>query len=64
MSCHEPHGSPNPRLLNRFRVADLCLECHTGVPAFHDFSKSKYQNCLRCHVAVHGSNRNPALFND
>jgi DmsE family decaheme c-type cytochrome len=64
VSCHEPHGSANPKLLTRFRVAELCLECHTNVPAFHDLSRPKYQSCQRCHVAVHGSNRNPEMFSE
>lgn len=64
VACHDPHGSPNPRQLVRYRVADLCLECHTSVPAFHNLSNPRYQPCQRCHVAVHGSNRNPNLFDE
>ncbi|HMQ23539.1 MAG TPA: hypothetical protein PKE00_13665, partial [Planctomycetota bacterium] len=33
------------------------------LPAFHDMSPgSRYQNCLDCHVKVHGSNRNRFFF--
>jgi DmsE family decaheme c-type cytochrome len=71
MSCHEPHGSSNPNSLVRARVHQLCLECHTTVPAietlgsqppsFHDIRLPRYQNCTTCHVTVHGSNVSPAL---
>ncbi len=61
-SCHEPHGSPNPRLLTRRSSGALCLECHAGVPAFHDMTDPKYRACASCHNAVHGSNRDPKLF--
>jgi DmsE family decaheme c-type cytochrome len=64
-TCHEPHGSINPRMLIRADVKSLCLECHTLTrsarmggppPAFHDLTQPRYQNCTVCHVKVHGSN--------
>jgi DmsE family decaheme c-type cytochrome len=64
INCHVPHGSPNPKLLTRNRVAALCLECHTNVPSFHDVSRPRYQSCQNCHAAVHGSNRDPRLFEE
>lgn len=64
VSCHEPHGSTNPRLLHRRRIFNLCLECHTQVPSFHDLSQARFRACSSCHVAVHGSNREPRLFDD
>jgi DmsE family decaheme c-type cytochrome len=64
LSCHQPHGTANPRMLIRSRVTELCIECHTNVPSFHDLSKGRYRNCLNCHVAVHGSNHDPRLFED
>ncbi len=64
LSCHRPHGSANPRLLVRRRVADLCLECHSRVPAFHDLSRARYRDCTRCHAEVHGSNRSPVFFQE
>jgi DmsE family decaheme c-type cytochrome len=64
IACHQPHGSTNPRLLRRSMVAQLCLECHAGVPAFHDLARPKYQSCQTCHAAVHGSNRDPRLFEE
>jgi len=64
VACHDPHGSPNPRQLRRRNVAQLCLECHAGAPAFHDLSRTRYQACQNCHVAVHGSNRDPRLLEE
>jgi DmsE family decaheme c-type cytochrome len=64
VDCHVPHGSPNPKLLTRHRVAALCLECHTNAPASHDISRPRYQSCQNCHAAVHGSNRDPRLFEE
>jgi len=63
-ACHEPHGSNNPRLLTRRTVSSLCLECHTNVPSFHDLTQARYRACQTCHVAVHGSNRDRALFDE
>ena len=71
LSCHEPHGSNNPKMLIRARVDQLCLECHTTLPAgtlgaqppsFHDLRSARYQNCTVCHVAIHGSNSSPMLL--
>lgn len=70
-TCHEPHGSVNPNQLRRTRVFQLCLECHSTIthsaagsqpPAFHNLNNPRFQNCTTCHVAVHGSNRSPALL--
>lgn len=69
-SCHEAHGSANPMMLTRARVAPLCLECHSNLtgttlgsqpPSLHDLTSPRYQNCTSCHVAVHGSNSSPLL---
>ena len=64
IACHHPHGTTNPRQLRRRSVAQLCIECHAGVPAFHNLSQPRYQTCQNCHVAVHGSNRDPRLFEE
>lgn len=70
-SCHQPHGSNNPKMLKRATVAQLCIECHSNLgeptlgsqpPSFHNLNLPRYQNCTTCHVAVHGSNRSPALL--
>jgi DmsE family decaheme c-type cytochrome len=67
--CHYPHGSPNPRLLTRNNVNQLCLQCHTasmnftapGVPSFHN-QANQYQACTVCHSQIHGSNTDPVFF--
>lgn len=69
-SCHQPHGSVNPRLLNRAEVRQLCLECHSltpGVatsqpPAFHDLRSTRFQNCTVCHREIHGSYVSPVFL--
>jgi DmsE family decaheme c-type cytochrome len=68
-ACHEPHGSVNPRMLDRAEVSRTCLECHSNLPgsrstnstggvvppAFHNLNESRFQNCTICHQKVHGS---------
>lgn len=70
-SCHEVHGSSNPKQLKRANVWQLCIECHSPItnttlgsqpPSFHNLLSPRYQNCTSCHTAVHGSNRSPQLF--
>jgi DmsE family decaheme c-type cytochrome len=71
IACHEPHGSTNHFQLKRANVYQLCIECHSPIgtgtlgsqpPSFHNLSLPRYQNCTTCHVAVHGSNRDPQLL--
>ncbi len=31
-TCHEVHGSANPRMLTRHEVRFVCLECHSNLP--------------------------------
>lgn len=70
-ACHESHGSSNPKQLVRATVQQVCIECHSPTatatlgsqpPSFHNLSLPRYQNCTTCHVAVHGSNRDPQLL--
>ena len=70
VACHNPHGSTNPHLLASPQVNQLCLNCHStilansiapGVPTFHN-QAVEYQQCILCHVAVHGSNTDPVFF--
>ena len=58
-------------MLQRAQVYQLCIECHSNLghetlgsqpPAFHNLNLARYRNCTTCHVAVHGSNRSPALL--
>ncbi len=64
VACHRPHGSPNPKLLTRPEPSQLCLECHANTPSFHNLAQTKYRRCVNCHAAVHGSQRDPALFKE
>jgi predicted CXXCH cytochrome family protein len=68
VACHTPHGSQNPRLLNRSNVNTICLQCHTdstftapAAPSFHN-QAVQYQACTVCHTSIHGSNFNPFFF--
>lgn len=70
-TCHEAHGSANPKRLKRANVWQLCIECHSPIegttlgaqpPSFHNLSDPRYRNCTTCHVAIHGSNRSPQLL--
>ena len=70
-TCHEPHGSANPRMLTRSEVRFVCLECHSNItagktiggvpPAFHDIRSPRFQNCTICHTKIHGSYVDPGL---
>jgi len=68
-TCHNPHGSMNPKLLTRPVIFTVCLECHNGAGNFgrrttgiatqdatHNTADPRYQNCTTCHVRIHGSN--------
>ncbi|MEP7363372.1 MAG: DmsE family decaheme c-type cytochrome [Acidobacteriota bacterium] len=71
-TCHEPHGSTNPRMLTRPEVRLQCLECHSNIstqsvvggapPAFHDIRSPRYANCTTCHMKIHGSHVNRSLL--
>ena len=74
-SCHEPHGSTNPRLLNRPTPFTLCMECHSDIAGFgvraggipgptrwtHNLSDPAFRECLHCHAKIHGSNTHTLL---
>ena len=72
-ACHNPHGSTNPRLLNRPSAFTLCLECHNDIggfglradgirppsPWFHNLADPAFRDCVLCHSRIHGSNADP-----
>ena len=64
-SCHSPHGSQNPRLLNMASVNTLCKQCHSAVSSstMHgmDVGSSSAPPCVTCHTMIHGSNVSPAF---
>lgn len=71
VACHSPHGSPNPRLLNRANVNTICLQCHSASTNFstnepigpaHN-QATQYQSCTICHTDIHGSNVSAVFFN-
>jgi predicted CXXCH cytochrome family protein len=66
ISCHNPHGSINDKLLVAGQTT-TCLRCHwesafnTGTASLGNHAHSSHaigagQDCIDCHVAVHGSN--------
>jgi len=69
-TCHNTHGSANPKMLKRNQVRQLCLECHSSifeslapnVPSFHRQDAVRTQNCTTCHVMIHGSHTSPVFF--
>ncbi|HUA37448.1 MAG TPA: cytochrome c3 family protein [Candidatus Sulfopaludibacter sp.] len=69
-TCHNPHGSVNPKLLVN-RNSNLCLKCHFVQQQGAQLLIGGSDHTLRlsqgtcwtagCHEAVHGSRVNPAL---
>jgi predicted CXXCH cytochrome family protein len=73
--CHDPHGSPNRKLLTE-ADQNLCLKCHAqvqggGVQSGEIYIGKvphgqllKFGSCWSagCHSAVHGSNVDPRMF--
>jgi len=64
-TCHTPHGTQNPRLLNMPSIATLCNQCHSPLSAggVHglDPGSTTVTPCVTCHTFIHGSNVSPAL---
>jgi DmsE family decaheme c-type cytochrome len=62
INCHNPHGSPFADLLKQ-EPKQLCLQCHQ-VPGHKTAHNGIYanENCLECHVDIHGSDNNRALL--
>lgn len=62
--CHDPHGSPNPRLLKE-PVRALCLNCHL-LPKHQTAHGGIWakRDCLECHADIHGSYTSKNLFTE
>jgi DmsE family decaheme c-type cytochrome len=64
-TCHTPHGTQNPRLLNMPSIALLCNQCHSPLSAggVHglDAGSTTVTPCVTCHTMVHGSNASQAF---
>lgn len=69
-TCHNTHGSANPKMLKRSQVRQICLECHSSIlenltpniPSFHRQDTVRSANCTTCHVKIHGSNTDHVFF--
>jgi len=61
-ACHTAHGSPYPRMLLTSRVNSLCLQCHTGIPTGPHPQNAIRQDCIMCHMSIHGSNLSNIFF--
>ncbi|MDE2184489.1 MAG: DmsE family decaheme c-type cytochrome [Alphaproteobacteria bacterium] len=61
--CHNPHGSPGPKLLKEVRVTDLCYSCHADKrgPMLWEHQPVR-EDCTNCHNP-HGS-VNPRLLKE
>ncbi len=61
--CHNPHGSPGPKLLKQVRVTDLCYTCHADKrgPLLWEHQPVR-EDCTNCHNP-HGS-VNPRLVKE
>jgi len=60
-NCHNPHGSPTPKLLRANSVNELCYTCHTEKrgPFLWEHAPVR-ESCMNCHNA-HGSNHDKLL---
>lgn len=60
-NCHNPHGTPTPKLIIENSVNENCYKCHPERrgPFLWEHAAVR-ENCLNCHEA-HGSN-NPQLL--
>jgi DmsE family decaheme c-type cytochrome len=55
--CHNPHGTPNPKLLIESSVNETCYQCHAERRGpFLWEHPPVMENCMNCHEA-HGSAR-------
>lgn len=63
ISCHNPHGSVNDRLLVQPEDR-LCGQCHGTPPTHRTAHGGQFadMNCMECHSAVHGSYDNLFLL--
>lgn len=64
--CHNPHGTPNRRLLQISQPMQ-CLQCHSMALTNHPLTGGSkvsgvaLRNCTSCHGAIHGSHIDPKL---
>lgn len=60
-SCHDTHGTMNPKMIKADTVNELCYKCHAEMrgPFMWEHPPVE-ENCLTCHTP-HGSNHNRLL---
>ena len=59
--CHNPHGSPGPKLLKKATVVEACTTCHAEKRGpFLWEHQPVTEDCTNCHTP-HGSNISPLL---
>ena len=59
--CHNPHGSPGPKLLAKNTVTETCFTCHAEKRGpFLWEHQPVNEDCTNCHTP-HGSNITPLL---
>jgi DmsE family decaheme c-type cytochrome len=59
--CHNPHGSPGPKLLAKNTVTETCFQCHADKRGpFLWEHEPVTEDCTNCHNP-HGSNITPLL---
>lgn len=63
--CHEPHGSPMPKMA-KIGQPMLCLQCHSLTQNRHSLggvgtppSPAALRECTSCHGSIHGSDIDP-----
>jgi DmsE family decaheme c-type cytochrome len=60
-SCHNPHGTASPKLINAINVRELCFNCHAQYRGPYLFQHPPVlEDCFNCHQP-HGS-AYPALL--
>jgi len=59
--CHNPHGSPGPKMLSMNTVNETCFTCHAEKRGPFVFEHQPVtEDCTNCHTP-HGSNITPLL---
>lgn len=56
LSCHDPHGSSNRRMLKKDSIPQLCTECHKTTMSASHAHKPAGEDCTTCHKAHSGTN--------
>jgi predicted CXXCH cytochrome family protein len=69
-TCHDPHGSPNERMLVQ-KQPFMCQRCHSHIRhpgtlydgrVIASSNRIYARSCVTCHSMVHGSNHPSGHF--